>query len=173
MWHVKKYRITTEKMRERFNNMPSVQTLCDVRTMDFLGSLVRGQVNSPPRQLLIAFLPNKRPVGRPIKCNKESMWSALRRLLQDINGIHVDRGGSLVDWYLDALDDSFWNKCIGHLRDPQNIPAPERPNRDAEYHRRRSRRNRRQDQNANQNSNGSTSGANRGRNINVSPPPET
>ena len=91
------------------------------------------------RQLLIAFLPETRPIGRPIKCNKET--------LDPVDGIHIDNMGSLKDWYLDALDDTFWNKCIDHLRDPVNNPVPERPNRDAAYNGRRSRRNRNQDQN--------------------------
>ena len=57
--------------------------------------------------------------------------------------MHIDRGGSLKDWYLDALDNVFWNRCIERLRDP-SIPAPERPNRDANFNPRRSRRNREQ-----------------------------
>ena len=44
MWHVKDERITTEELRKRFNNIPSVQTLIDVRRMKFLGQIIRGHV---------------------------------------------------------------------------------------------------------------------------------
>ena len=39
------------------------------------------------------------------------------------------------------LDKAFWNKCVDHLCDP-SLPVPERPNRDASYHPRRSARKR-------------------------------
>ena len=55
--------------------------------------------------------------------------------------IHIDFCGSMKDFYLDALDKAFWDKCVDHLRDP-SLPVPERPNRDASYHPRRSARNR-------------------------------
>ena len=43
LWHVMKHRITVEEMRNRFNNIPSVQTMIDIRTMQFLGKIVRDQ----------------------------------------------------------------------------------------------------------------------------------
>ena len=143
MWHIKEQRITIKQLQERFNNIPDVQTLVDVRTMQFLGKVVRGDVSLPPRQLLIAFVPNTRSRGRPLKCNKESLCEALKRLLEDVNGIHIDSFGSLNEWYFDALDKKFWNDCIEHRRNPEK-PAPERPNRGASYNSRRSNRNRQQ-----------------------------
>jgi hypothetical protein len=158
MWHIKDEQITNAQLRQRFNNISSVQTLIDIRTMQFLGKLVRGKIDSPPRQMLIAFAPNTRLHGRPIKCNKESMWESLKRLTKDIPGIHIDFGGSLSDWYLDALDTTFWNKCIEHLRDTSKA-VPERPNRNAGFNPRRSRRNRqnRSDQNHQNGANGTGS----------------
>ena len=102
MNHMKKYKITAEQMRKRLNGMPSVQTLVDVRTAKFLGTLVCGNVNLPPRQLLIAFMPETRPVRHPIKCNKETMWQALKRMLDHVDRVHIDNMGSLNDCYLDA-----------------------------------------------------------------------
>ena len=63
--------------------------------------------------------------------------------------MNVDRGGLLKDWYLDALDNVFWNRCIERLRDP-SIPAPERPNQDAKFNPRRSQRNQEQTRNTQQ-----------------------
>jgi hypothetical protein len=140
MTNVMENHIKTEQLREMFNDIPSMQTLIDVRTMQFLGKLIRGKVDSPPRKLLIAFIPNLRKRGRPITCNREAMWKSLCRLLADVSGIHVDRCGSLKDWYLDALDDIFWTKCIEHLRDPKSCDAPNRPNANAIFNPRRSSR---------------------------------
>jgi hypothetical protein len=67
-----------------------------------------------------------------------------------INGIHVDKYGSLKDWYLDALDNIFWAKCIEHLRDPESCEAPQRPNRDANFNPRRSSRQHRNQSNQNE-----------------------
>ena len=139
MWHVKDQHITTEELRKRFNNIPSVQTLVDVRRMKFLGSIIRGHVNLPPRQILIAFVPNTRPVGRPIKCNKEGLWESLKRLMEPVPEINITFSGSLKDWYLDALDNTFWNGLIAHLRD-NSKPVPVRPNREASFNPRRSER---------------------------------
>ena len=138
MWHIKDEQITIAQLREKFNDIPSMQTLIDVRTTQFLGKLIRGKVDLPPRQMLIAYVPNTRHNSRPIKCNKESMWESLKRLMNDVTGIHIDFMGSLKDWCLDALDATFWNKCIAHLRDPSK-QVPDRPNRDAGFNPRRSR----------------------------------
>ena len=123
LWHVKKYRITTDKTQKRFNSIPSVETMIDIQRMQFIGKLVHGPVSLPPRQLLIAFVSNFWEEGRPIKCNREIVWESLRRLVKYVRGMHIDHMGSLKDWYLDAPDDIFWNKSVEHLRDHRN-PEP-------------------------------------------------
>ena len=138
MTEVMEKHIKDKQIRAMLNNIPSMQTFIDVRSMQFLGKLIRGKVDLPPRKLLIAFIPNPRKVGRPIVCNRESIWRSLCRLMADVDGIHVDQYGSLKDWYLDALDNIFWVKCIEHLRDPESCEAPQRPNRDANFNPRRS-----------------------------------
>ena len=60
--------------------------------------------------------------------------------MEPVQEIHIDFYGSMKDFYFDALDKAFWQKCIDHLRDPTQ-PVPERPNRDASYRPRRSARN--------------------------------
>ena len=115
LWHVKRYRITTYETQKRFNNIPSVETMIDVQRMQFLGKLVHGPVSLPPGQLLIAFIPNFCKEGKPIKCNRETVWESLQRLVKDVRGIHIDHMGSLKDWYLNVLGDVFWNKSIEYL----------------------------------------------------------
>ena len=126
MYLVQKYKITLDKMRRRFNNMPSVRVLIDVRTTQFLGNILRSRAKFPARLLLISFIPSSyvphnaqaetgfrprtRPVGRPLKCNRESMWESLKNCFEPISEIHIDRVGLMKDFYFDALDKSFWKK---------------------------------------------------------------
>jgi hypothetical protein len=79
------------------------------------------------------------------------------------------RYGSLKDWYLDALDDIFWTKCIEHLRDPESCKAPQRPNRDANFNPRRSTHQRRNQQNHEEHQ----ASPPRARRTHESPPPRT
>ena len=141
MYHVRDQSITIKQLNERFDDFPSVQSLIDTRTMNLLGKLVRDKVTSPARQLLIAFIPKTRHIGRPSISNKDSLFESLERLLEDIPEIHIDRMASLKDWYLDALDKTFWKQCIARLLHP-DLPIPERPNGEAEFNPRRSRRRR-------------------------------
>ena len=99
MWDVKEQRITNEQLLQRFCNMPSIQTLIDIRTVQYLGKITCGQVSAPPRHVLIAYVDSKRPKGRPLKCNRECMRDSLARLLKDVVGIFIDEMGSLKDWY--------------------------------------------------------------------------
>ena len=120
--------------------VPSVQTLIDVRTMNFLGHLLQGHVDLPPRQVLVAWVYNTRPIGRPLKSNRESMWQSLRRMMEDVSYVNIDFVGSLKDFYLFALDKAWWQKLIDRLLDPE-VPIPARPNDGFTYNPRRSRRN--------------------------------
>ena len=125
---------------EKFNKIPSIEALIDTRRMQFLGKIVRGSVTSPPRQILIAFCPTNRASGGPIACNRKTMLGSLVRLFKDVKGIHINSLGSLKDWYLDALDEGFWMKCVARFKDPSK-PIPTRPNRDSSFNPRRSSRN--------------------------------
>ena len=44
--------------------------------------------------------------------------------------IHLDRMATLSNWYLDALDATFWKNLLDHHHDPKK-PVPERPNQNA------------------------------------------
>ncbi len=58
--------------------------------MKFLSTIVGADIDHPPHQMLIAFIPNTCHVGRPLKSNKESMWESLQRLMADVPAIHID-----------------------------------------------------------------------------------
>ena len=46
-------------------------------------------------------------------CNRLSLLQSLLRILDPVEGIHVDKhNGHLNEWYLDVLDKSFWSKLI-------------------------------------------------------------
>ena len=142
MLQIKDERITLDELRSRFSNIISVQTMIDIRKIQFLGKIVRDHVSSPPRQLLISYVSNKRRVGRPQKCSREAMFDSLKRVLHDVQEIHLDRTAALSHWYFDALDATFWKNLLDHHRDPTK-PVPERPNRNANFNNRRNpRRNR-------------------------------
>jgi hypothetical protein len=49
----------------------------------------------------------------------------------------VDHKGSLRDFYLLALDKSWWNRMVARILDP-SVPLPERPNDGFDYLPRRS-----------------------------------
>ena len=137
------WKITTQpiKLVRKFSKSAILKCPFDTTFVTFLWPSTH--VSLPPRQLLIAFIPNTRAIGRPLECNRESMWECLNRLFKDVKGIHIDSTGLLKDWYLDALDEKFWRDCIEHCRNPEK-PAPERPNPRASFNPRRSNRNRQQ-----------------------------
>ena len=74
-------RITLDKLWTCFSNITSVKTMIDICKIQFLGKIVRDHVSSPPRQLLISYVSNKRRVGRPQKCSREAMFDSLKRVL--------------------------------------------------------------------------------------------
>ena len=79
MLQIKDERITLDELRSRFSNITSVQTMIDICKIQFLGKIVRDHVSSPPRQLLISYVSNKRRVGRPQKCSREAMFDSLKK----------------------------------------------------------------------------------------------
>ena len=123
--------ITKEDHYTLFDNFPRVEALIDTRRMNLLGKIIRDKVSSPPRQMLIAFVSNPRGRGRPLTNNRDSTIESLQRLFKDIPEIHIDEKGSLKDWYLDAIDATYWSQCVARFLN-QDLPAPVRPCR--EFH---------------------------------------
>jgi hypothetical protein len=128
MHQVKNERITEEELWERFHNISSVQVMIDSRRMKFLAKVVRSQRLAPARQMLIAYVDNPRPQGRPIISCKASMIESLQRFGK-YNGLHIDDKGSLKLWYVEACNDPFWGNCLERFKrqDPDDKVPPERP----------------------------------------------
>ena len=73
MYDIKDERITINQLNQQFNNFSGIASLIHVRRMNFLGKLLCGNVNLPPRQMLVAYVNHTRPAWHPLKTNKESM----------------------------------------------------------------------------------------------------
>ena len=128
MHQVKNERITEEELWKRFHHIPSVQVMIDSRRMKFLAKVACSQRLAPARQMLIAYVDNPRPRGRPITSCKASMIESLQRF-GEYNGLHIDDKGSLKFWYVEARNDPFWGNCLERFKrqDPDDKVPPERP----------------------------------------------
>jgi hypothetical protein len=81
MSQVREERITNEKVRELFFNIPDMRKQVASRQLHFIGKTVRHP--SPthiPKQLLSAWINNKRPRGGVLTTNKKSIVKALHLL---------------------------------------------------------------------------------------------
>jgi len=136
---IKDNHITINQLNQKFKNFSGIETLIRVRTMNFLGKLIRGNVKLPSRQMLVAYLDHVRPNWCPLDTNKKSMWKYLKHMMKDARYINIDFVGSFQDFYYCALDSTWWNIMVARMLDP-SIPVPERPNDGFDYMPRRGRR---------------------------------
>ncbi len=74
-------RITNERTRKIFFNVPTAENTIVVRQMNYLGKIVRGPTNHPPRQMLTAWSANPHPKGRVLTTNKKALVRSLHTLL--------------------------------------------------------------------------------------------
>ena len=133
---VQEERISNADIRKRFYDIPDIRRMIATRTLQFVGKICRREDEFIPKQLLTAWVNSKRPRGRPIATNKESISKALRLLytevITDIVGNVVwraiGRECALHCWYADALDKTRWQWLIdSKLRYPhRDIPEPSR-----------------------------------------------
>ena len=83
MHQVKDERFTEEELWKRFHHIPSVQVMINSRRMKFLAKVACSQrlALAPARQMLIAYVNNTRPRGRPIiiKTFRQIQWPSHRR----------------------------------------------------------------------------------------------
>ena len=150
MLQVKDERISNEKLRKMFYNIPDACTLIAVKQLNFIGKVVRREDSFFPKQLLTAWVNHKRKRGGVLTTNRKSVVIALELLYpdnvyrRDENGalckdskgkkipetIHMDRLGSLKYWFKDAMNKKRWSWMIeSKLRSPHlNIPDPSPPN---------------------------------------------
>jgi hypothetical protein len=76
-----KERITNERIRKIFFNIPTAENTIVIRQMTYLGKIVRGPTNQPPRQMPTAWSANPRPKGGVLTTNKKSLVRSLHTLL--------------------------------------------------------------------------------------------
>ena len=141
---VKEEKTSNKKIRELFYNFPDAGSLIAMKQLNFIGKVVRKEDLFIPKQLLTAWVNNKRKCGGVLTTNRKSIVNALEHLypanvyrtdkngdlLKDSKGkkipvtIHMDRLGSLKFWYKDALNKKRWSWMIEskirspHLKNP-------------------------------------------------------
>ena len=76
--------------------------------------------------MITACCNHKRRVRRPQTTGKIFMVENLRLLFQDVNTVHIDCFGSLLDWINEANNKEYWNQLVKCLLHP-DTPLPERP----------------------------------------------
>ena len=150
MIQVKEVKISNEKLRAKFYNIPDAHRLIAVKQLNFIGKIVRREDSFFPKQLLTAWVNHKRKAGGVLTTNKKSLVKALQLLYpptkfrtddegipcRDKNGkkipetIYMDRFGSLQYWLEDAMDKKRWAWMIEiKLRSPHlDLPDPSLPN---------------------------------------------
>jgi hypothetical protein len=81
MMQVKEERITNERIRKFFMNIPSAEDTITARQLTYIGKIVRGPNNHPPNQLLTAWTNNPRPQGGVLTTNKKAIVRSLHTLI--------------------------------------------------------------------------------------------
>ena len=122
MTQVKDERITNEQIRKTFYSLPSVPHLIAARQLSFIGKVVRGPFDQPPKMLLTAWCDNKRKPGRPFLHNKDFIVKNLKLLFDKVDDVIIDDSGTLKDWINEANDELYWEKLIKCLLHPDETP---------------------------------------------------
>ncbi len=81
MMQVKEERITNERIRKTFMNIPSAEDTITARQLTFIGKMVRGPNDHPPYQLLTTWTDTLRPQGGVLTTNKKAIVQSLHILL--------------------------------------------------------------------------------------------
>ena len=117
MQQVQDERLKNETVRKRFFNIPSTREVIAIRQSSFIGKILRHpNPTHPPKQLLPAWVNNKRPVGPPITTNKKSFLKSITMLYSANSKTDpfkgavspIDKKGSFEFWLDDALDEKKW-----------------------------------------------------------------
>ena len=124
MTEVKEEKIRNEKVRKLFYNIPDMRSIIAARTSRFIGKVVRGPNDNPPKLFLTAWCNHPRPPGRPITTNKNSVVKALKTLLPE--SMESDKQGHLENWINTAMHEKLWNHKIEKLKRP-GVEIPEPP----------------------------------------------
>ncbi|KAL7426046.1 hypothetical protein ACHAXH_000620, partial [Discostella pseudostelligera] len=144
MTQVRDEHITNERIRKIFFNLPDAHGLIAIKSMNYLGKVVRGPNHHPPKQLLTAFVNHARPKSGVIMTNKKAIVNCLHLLLpDDMTEIHtitnkvtgeitnepiLNKDGDMDLWLNIALDEEKWNYHIKILQQPGAPIQPPNPN---------------------------------------------
>ena len=134
MRQVKEDCISNDFIRQKFYGLQDIRKQIAARTLKFVGKVVREENYSFPKQLLTAWVDNKRPQRRPQTTNKQSVVKALQLIYPEnvytVIGEHVatymDSHGSFEYWIKDALDKKRWAWMIESklVHPDRDIPEP-------------------------------------------------
>ena len=139
MQQVQDEKIKNETVRKLFFNIPSTKEYIAIRQSSFLGKILRHpKPTHLPKQLLPAWVNNKRPVGPPITTNKKSFLKSITMLYSANSktdpfkgaACPIDKKGSFELWLEDALDEKKWELLISaQLRTPHlKVNPPQEQN---------------------------------------------
>ena len=118
-------KIKNEMVRCTFSNIPDIRSQIAIGQCKFIGKIVRGPEDHPPKQLLTAWCNNPRLPGRPITTNRVSIVISLQLLLpEEMEG---DKCGNLSNWINVATHPKLWAHKIEKLKRP-GVDIPEPPN---------------------------------------------
>jgi hypothetical protein len=148
MTRVKDEHIKNEKIREEFFHLPDIRRMIAIRQLNYIGKALRHPNQEHlPKQLLPAWVNNKRPQGGVLTTNKKSLVKALDLLYStksktdpfDGAANRMDRKGTIGLWLDDALNEARWNWLIDcQLRRPHlkiNEPTTNRQNTNQNHQR--------------------------------------
>ena len=124
MSQVKDERITYERVRKIFYNIPDIQSLIAIRQCRFIGRVVRGPDENPPKALLTAWCNHTRVSGGQLTTNKKSIVKSLHLLLPE--EMKNDNQGLMSNWINIARNKKLWNHKIEKLKQP-GVEMPEPP----------------------------------------------
>jgi hypothetical protein len=138
-------RITNKRIGRIFFNVPTAKNRLVVRQMNYLGKIVRGSSNHPPRKMLTAWSVNPRPKGGVLMTNKIALVQSLHTLLPKEmtettttrnkttgkstikHTLNMDRKPKL--WIKIAEDRELWYWHLNKLQTPGLSTPPPNPNR--------------------------------------------
>ena len=94
MIQVREKKISNEKLRAKFYNIPDAHRLIAVKQLGFVGKIVRREDSFFPKQLLTAWVNHKCKVGGVLTTNRKSLVNALK-LFYPPTEYRTDKDGEL------------------------------------------------------------------------------
>ena len=121
---VREEKIRNERIRKIFYNIPDIRSIIAARISRFIGKVIRGPNDNPPKLFITAWCNHPRRPGKPLTTNKTTVVKALKTLLPET--MESDDKGHLGNWINIAMDVKIWNYKIERLKRP-GVEIPEPP----------------------------------------------